>query len=282
MRTARHTRRDAAPYRLIAPVLTLTLVALIPAALTAQDHEHEEGEDHADHHHAGLHFQHPLFTESVSPDTKLRLDYGRLGSDPAENEMELEGELAFGPAFSIEAGVHYHLDEGEVGDTHVLFKLANAALAESGVHLGYGLELGIPTGPGHEHAVPEPGGTEPDKSWDVAPFVNAGWTDGTWELVAWSVLAVPTDRDVRDIAGTGLRLNGSALYHLAPTVEALLEAFGTAPLSGSDAAPSTASIAPGLRLHPVQGPLMAAAGIAFPVTGDENHVRLLVSAFYHF
>jgi hypothetical protein len=284
MRTARHVRRDAAfrhpggPASVAGSALVLTLVALLPAALTGQQHEHDEGEEHGDHDHAGLHFTHPLFTESVSPDTKLRFDYGRAGGDPAENETEVEGEIAFSPAFSIEAGIHYHLDEGEVGDTHVLFKLASPALAQSGVHLGGGLEVGIPTGPGHAH---EPGG-EPEKTWEVAPFVNAGWTDGIWELVAWSVVGVPTNSDIRDAEGTALRLNASLLAHAGARVDALVEAFGTTALSGSESPAGTMSIAPGLRVRPFDSPLVVGAGVAWPVSGPEDHARLLVSAFWHF
>ncbi len=277
------TPRRIVPYQPpICLAAALALTALLPAALAAQEHDHDQEEGHADHGHAGLHFTHPLFTESVSPDTKLRLDYGRLESDPAENEAELEGELAFAPWFSVEAGVHYHLDDGEPGDTHVLFKLASPAFADAGVHLGGGLEVGIPTGPGHEHAVPQPGVEEPGESWEVAPFVNAGWTDGAWEVVGWSVVAVPTDDAVREHAGTGLRVNTSALYHAGARVDLLLEAFGVTPLSGEEAEPSAASIAPGLRLRPVDGPLVVGAGLAFPVAGEEDHTRLLVSLFYHF
>jgi hypothetical protein len=273
-----HTRHRGVAFYRDTTTLALVITAGLPGGIAAQEpHTHDAG----DHAHAGLHFTHPLFTESVSPDTKLRLDYGRHG-DPAENEMELEGELAFSPAFSIEAGVHYHLDDSEIGDTHVILKLASAALADAGVHLGYGLEVGIPTGPEHEHAVPEPGLGEPGDSWEVAPFVNAGWTDGTWEVVGWSLVGVPTDDAVRETAGVGFRFNGSALFHASDRLDALLEAFGATPISGSETEPTAVSLAPGLRVRPGDGPLVIGAGVAFPVAGEEDHARFLVSLFYHF
>ena len=62
-----------------------------PCRLLAQEHEHQD----ADHDHdARLHFSHPLFTESPSPDTKVRVDYlfREIKSDTHEHSMRLEGE----------------------------------------------------------------------------------------------------------------------------------------------------------------------------------------------
>lgn len=282
------TVRPPVPDGLVAG-LVLTLAVGAPDLAVAQGHDGEDHDpgsgQHATHNHDGLHFTHPLFTESVSPDTKLRLDYGWRAGHETESEMEAEGELAFTPSFSIEAGVHYHVDDGALGDTHVIFKLASAALADAGVHLGYGLEIGLPTGTGHEHAVPEgtdPTGEEHEESYELTPFVNAGWTDGSLELVAWTLVEVPTDRHVRETAGTGLHFNGSALYHAAARVDAVLEAFGSTALSGSASEPTVVSLAPGLRVRPVAGPLVIAAGVAVPVTDAEYDSRVLLSVFWHF
>ncbi len=49
--------------------LSLVLVLVVPLGV-ASAQEHAEAD-----HHEGLHFSHPLIAESVSPDTKVRLDY---------------------------------------------------------------------------------------------------------------------------------------------------------------------------------------------------------------
>lgn len=68
-------------------------------------------DDH-DHDHEGLHFSHPIVSESPSPDTKMRVDYGF--TDITENDEELsqngarlEAEYALHPSFSIEFEVPY-------------------------------------------------------------------------------------------------------------------------------------------------------------------------------
>ena len=82
----------------------LTIVGLFGRAhrLLAQEHEHEH-----DPHDGPIHFAHPLFTESPSPDTKLRVDYlfRQVTSGVHEHSMRLEGEYAFTPSISIEANI---------------------------------------------------------------------------------------------------------------------------------------------------------------------------------
>lgn len=281
------TPRCAVPHRPTLPIalaLALALVmALAPAPIAAQ-HDHSDGHDDHDqvHSHDGLHFTHPMFTESVSPDAKVRLDYGRLNGPGAENEAELEGEWAFASWFSIEAGIHYHLDDGSPGTSHVLFKLANPSLHDAGVHLGYGLEVVVPTAAHEEHDHAVSTAPDPESSWHVTPFADIGWTNGTLELVGWTLLDVPTDEAVRETAGTVLRFNTSALYHLGARVDGLLEAFGRTALSGTAPEPGAIDIAPGLRVRPLDAPLVLGAGVAVPVTGREYDTRLLVSAFWHF
>lgn len=63
-------------------------VLVVAAPLSAQQHSDDE---QAHEHEHGLHFAHPIFTESVSPDRKVRIDYGRTWeADARENEVELE------------------------------------------------------------------------------------------------------------------------------------------------------------------------------------------------
>lgn len=119
------------------------------------DHAHEAA--HAGHAHgSGLHFTHPMIAESVSPDTKVRLDhqYFEFPDGDTEHSGVLEAEYAFARSFSVEAGLPYSYSAGAFGNAEVLLKFANYAFEEAGVLLGYGLELGFPTNgapEGHEH-----------------------------------------------------------------------------------------------------------------------------------
>ena len=119
-------------------------------------------------HKQGLHFAHPLITESPSPDTKIRLDYifkeiegehhgegdeDEEGGESKEHTLQLEAEYAFSRNFSIEVGVPYTFvdpDDGESEDhfnnIEVGFKFATYIFEEYGLLLGGGLELGIPSG----------------------------------------------------------------------------------------------------------------------------------------
>ncbi|MBW3629350.1 MAG: hypothetical protein KY464_08645, partial [Gemmatimonadetes bacterium] len=184
--------------RSIAPLFLLAACTLA-RELAAQEH----GADHTHEDDGVLHFVHPLVSESVSPDTKVRLDY--ILRDPgSETELELEAEYAFRRTFSIEAGVHLDPAAAELGDTHLLFKFANYALARRGVLLGYGLSVGLPTGGGHDHAEEhtaverhEDGDAE-GGVYEFEPFVNAGVMLGELELVAWTLVSIPSDRAEAD------------------------------------------------------------------------------------
>jgi hypothetical protein len=64
--------------------LALLASMLFTAPLVSQEHTHSADDSH------GTHFTRPLFAESVSPDTKLRLDYGfRDLEEGGESELEL-------------------------------------------------------------------------------------------------------------------------------------------------------------------------------------------------
>src|SRR5437868_1343547 len=132
----------------------LLLVAAVgvcasPVRLFGQEHEHEH-----DPHEGPIHFAHPLFTESPSPDTKLRVDYlfRQVTSGVHEHSMRLEGEYAFTPSVSVEANIpitsrsESGTSVNSVGSGEIALKLANYGLAERGFLFGGGLALGVPTG----------------------------------------------------------------------------------------------------------------------------------------
>ena len=88
----------------LSAVTRLALMSLLLASpAMAQEHDHGAHDDHD----GPLHFAHPIFTESPSPDTKLRLDYliRQITADAQEHSMRVEAEYAFTPSFSIEANI---------------------------------------------------------------------------------------------------------------------------------------------------------------------------------
>jgi hypothetical protein len=201
--------------------LVLFACLAVATALSAQTHEETDHDEHE------RHFTHPLFAESVSPDTKLRLDYSHLNvpGGHGANEMELEGEYAFTHFFSIEAGVSLDPDAGQLGETHALFKFVNDALEPAGIHLGYGVELGFPTGTSHEHGdvqLTQSGataqGSTGDNIYEITPFLNAGWMSGPWEVIGWSLFQIPTNQDSQDEVGSELLFNASVLKCTPATV----------------------------------------------------------------
>lgn len=157
--------------------LTLLLAAAFavssPVAAAGQEEHAEEEHEHADDHvhgqeghgHGGLHFTHPMIAESVTPDTKVRLDhrYFDFPGDSRENSGVLEAEYAFHRTVSLEVGLPYSYTAGELGDFGALLKLANFAFEDSGVLLGYGVGVSFPTAgpvPPHTHAPGEGHGEE--------------------------------------------------------------------------------------------------------------------------
>ncbi len=160
--------RHRAPFRPGTRTFSATLVALsllvlallAPPAAVGQAHDHDSAHDG---HHDGLHFSHPLVTESVSPDTKLRVDHRFFDFPTGDGEHSglLEGEYAFHRSVSLEVGLPFSYTDGAAGNLEATLKFANYSFEEAGVLLGYGLQVAAPTNGeapheddhDHEHAV---------------------------------------------------------------------------------------------------------------------------------
>jgi hypothetical protein len=271
----------------IAVMLMIAMVALPSLAVAQESHSHEGSHSHEE----GLHFVHPLFAESVSPDTKVRLDY--LFQDPgSESEAELEGEYAFHRSFSVEAGVHLEPSTAQLGETHLLFKFANYAFEDRGVLLGYGISFGLPTGSGHAHAAEgdrrheegEEHAHAEEDIYEIEPFLNAGVMMGNLELVGWTLFGIPTNQALQENVETRLSYSVSALYHVTPRIQTLLELDGAGGLSGAATERRVTNLAPGIKVRPLAGSnLSVGLGVSVPLSEDrEFDTRLLLSTFYHF
>ncbi|MGH7406371.1 MAG: hypothetical protein ACREJA_10905, partial [Candidatus Methylomirabilales bacterium] len=267
--------------RATAPLVWAVLTLTVPAAAQS---EYSDGPSR----HEGLHFSHPLITESVSPDTKLRLDYlwRRLGGAGAEHEstVRLEGEYAFHPSFSIEITVPYAFLrqngsalESNLGTAEIAFKFANFAFADHGVHLGYGLEFGLPSGNDAK-------GIGSGHLLEVGPFLNAGYKRRRLEVVAWAVFGIPTNQRDTEPVDTELQYNVSTLYHFTSRIQGLVELDGASTLSGNAGSEAEAHVTPGIKIRPIrESNLLLGLGVGFSVAPrTPSGVRVIASAFYHF
>ncbi|RMD86507.1 MAG: hypothetical protein D6807_09560, partial [Alphaproteobacteria bacterium] len=224
-------------------LFAVSLVSSI--ALSSPALAHDTGHDA----HAALHFSHPIVVESPSPDTKVRLDYGFEGSDALDSHMaRFEGEYAFAPWISLEVDLPWrrikeaggparsHLDSGEVA-----LKLVGFADPESGLLLGGGLEIGLPTGSARK-------AIGSSREIEIEPFLDIGLKRGRFELVGFLRFGIPTNKpaEERDAEKLELGYSGSALYHASPRVELLVEFEGSRIVSGEEQENSFL-VAPGIK-----------------------------------
>lgn len=250
---------------------------------------HDESSDH--NNAEPLHFTHPLFTESPSPDTKLRLDYffadqvGETGEPGADlHTARLEGEYAFSPNFSIEVNLPYsvrrpaggpsvsHFDSLDIG-----FKYADYRFQDRGLLLGGGLEFGLPTGSdgkdiGSSHAI------------DIEPFVDFGYRNGSNEAVGFLSLGLPVNEKGDNQATVEVAWNLSLMHHSGRFADILVEFDGQHVAGGAEDGTNIISISPGIRFHGGEGHGLALGiGIRIPVSNDrDSREQVVISLFRHF
>ena len=263
----------------------LLLVAAVgvcasPVRLFGQEHEHEH-----DPHEGPIHFAHPLFTESPSPDTKLRVDYlfRQVTSGVHEHSMRLEGEYAFTPSVSVEANIpitsrsESGTSVNSVGSGEIALKLANYGLAERGFLFGGGLALGVPTG-NDRKAIGS------GHIFELEPYVDAGYKHGEAELVSFLSYSTTIHRRVGEPNEEDVGLAVSGLYHVAERVESVLEFQMIRTVGGPEVGRRTAAVGVGVKYHVGRvHHLVFGLGGRVPVTSErESEHEILISALWHF
>ncbi len=254
-------------------------------------------DDGHSHTKKGLHFSHPLISESPSPDTKIRLDYfffdvegeseegeEEEGGGFKEHTIRLEAEYAFSRNISLEVNVPYTFidpDEGQ-GEDHfnnieVGLKLASFIFEEYGLLLGGGIEFGIPAGDDEK-------GIGSDHIIEIEPFLSMGYKYNNFELVSFLSLGFPVNQDDGEDESDEFGYNVSLLYHLTESIVALLEFDGEVALNGEEDGESVLNIDPGIKIMPFNNKdIQIGIGAGFPLTEDEAfEYRLIGSLFYHF
>ena len=272
----RRHRRDA-----LVTLVSAGLVAISSSEAVALDHpHHDNGDDDGP-----LHFAHPLFTESPSPDTKVRLDYlfRRLTSQGYEHSVRLEAEYAFTPAVSLEANVpltsrsESGTTANSVGSGEIALKLASYAAAERGLLLGGGVAFGVPTGSdrkaiGSSHLV------------EVEPYIDAGYKHGETELVTFVSFSTAMHRRANEGREEAVALAISGLQHVAERVEVLAEFQSERSVAGGESGRQTASGALGIKYHLGRvHHLVVGIGGRLPITRErDSEHEVLLSALWHF
>ncbi len=181
--------------------LLRALVSMVVAAgsgrggLAAEEQQHEH--DGASHRGADLHFSHPLIAESVSPDTKVRVDYffrsvAAEGGDVAESTFRLESEYAFHRSVSVEIDLPY--------------TIRDVPGSGSMSHLD---EAGLPTGNdasgiGSGHIV------------DLEPLLRGGYRQGPLEASASTGFGIPMNQHPGEEIETG---DSGSVVNLTPGVK---------------------------------------------------------------
>ena len=232
-----------------------------------------------------LHFAHPIFSESVSPDSKVRFDFAQEWEEEGSaTELEFEAEYGIHHDFSIEVGLPYVFlspdagaSESGLGNLEVALKFANLAFAESSLLLGYGIAVGLPTGDSDK-------GIGSGNIWEFEPFLNFGVQTGNWEIVGWTRFGIPTNQDVGEEVETEFHYDFSTLYHFSPRVQGLVELNGGTGLSGPEAGEGMLRVSPGIKFAPLGSnpDLFVGVGGSFPLGTEELKAQLRVALFYHF
>ncbi len=238
-------------------------------------------------HDSGLHFSHPLVSESPSPDSKIRADYALMKetaeADALVHRVDLIGEYAPVRWVSFELDLPYTIaDRDEEDNRHnldnieVALKLASFVFEDEGLLLGGGLELGLPTGNSSNDI-------GSDRLVMIEPFVDFGLKKGDFELVGFLQFGFPENENADD-PDWELGWNASLLYHATPQIEAILEFDGERVWGGEEDGETVAHVSPGLKIRPLDDPgFKIGTAISLPITNDEEFdLRWLLSVFYHF
>ena len=233
-----------------------------------------------------LEFSHPLITESISPDTKIRFTFldTKADSSMLSQTYDLELEYAPVPSFSLHLDIPYAVlnPSGEkavssLDNVELDLKFANFAFASHNVLLGYGISFGFPTGS-------QVKGIGSDHIWDINPFFNGGirWKD--WEWTAFFTFGIPSNQHNNENIQTGLESRLTALYHIGNKWQALLEAGNAIQISRFYKGEGNYDLTEGIKFKPdPDKPWIVALGAREPLgKNDELKLQGILSVFYHF
>lgn len=184
-----------------------------------------------------LEFSEPAIASDPSLGTQIRLDHRfRDEADGERYTAELEMEFMVAPWASLELSVPYTYHDPEDGggrqnldSVSLEIKLASYALAESGILLGTGLELVLPTGEDRK------GIGSNNEIW-LEPYVAIGAKFNRFEIISSLALGIPANQSKDDRPGVDLEIgfNTAMIYRAASQYSLFLELDGESVLQGSE------------------------------------------------
>ena len=277
----------------IKKVLMIIAIAGVIGFFIAAPQINAEEADKSEMHeeHEGLHFSHPLISESPSADNMVRLDYFyrniNSGEDDAEeNTLRFVGEYAINRSISLQIEAPFTWREAadepsdsSLDDIEFIVKYGNFAFEDKGIFLGGGFRLTLPTGETKEDI-------GSNHIFEIEPFIDAGYKKGNFETIAFISLGIPTNQrdEEENEEEVSLGYNLSFLYHVTHQIEALVEFDGSTVLSGDEDGPWIVNITPGIKIRPIKDKNFdLGVGVSLPLTDTkEFDVRTIISAIFHF
>jgi hypothetical protein len=233
-----------------------------------------------------LEFSHPLVTESISPDTKIRFTYlnTKINSLITSQTNVLELEYAPVPGFSIHLDVPYSTLKqrgtssfSNLDNIELTFKFANFAFARHNVLLGYGIGFGLPTGNDNK-------GIGSNHILNIEPFLNGGYMWRKWEWTAYFTFSVPTYQRENESIQSSLQSRVTALYHLNNYWQLVSEFGNERDISRSSNQNSNYDLLEGFKYFPFgHVPWIIGAAVREPIgTNSDLNFQWLLTLFYHF
>ena len=233
-----------------------------------------------------LEFSHPLITESISPDTKIRLTFldTKADSNLLSQTYGLELEYSPLPVFSVHLDIPYtilHPSQSQtirnLDEIELALKFANFAFSNHNILLGYGINFGLPTGNQDK-------GIGSNHILYINPFFNGGIKWKRWEWTAYFTFEMPCNQNENENIQTTMESRMTALYYISPRWQALLEAGSTSPISHFYKGDCNYDLTEGVKFMPdPDKPWILAIGVRHPVlNNNELKFQGIFSVFCHF
>lgn len=275
-----HTSGVRAGQLLTACAAAAVFLSTFSTPVFAQSADHDD-----DHDHGALHFSHPLVTESPSPDTKVRFDalFETGPLDARATGFRGEIEYGFSNSYSLAVVAPFvritspaSARASSLGSVELSAKAASYAFAESGVLVGGGLTVGLPTGNDAK-------GIGSDHLYEISPFVDAALKRGDVEAVGFLTFSTDVNRNATDENERSVTFDGSLLWRLVPQVELLGEVTTSRNYGSSEGSYTETFVAPGIKYRPAAWPKLAVGVAALRGVGSVSGTNAVqLSAFYHF
>jgi hypothetical protein len=233
-----------------------------------------------------LEFTHPLITESISPDTKIRLTFfnNKLVQNAVSQIFDFEVEYSPVENFSIHLDLPYTFLHPEVSsmvtnldETELTLKFSDLAFADRKVLLGYGISFGLPTGNQLK-------GIGSSHIWDICPFISAGKKWQKWEWTTYFMFTIPSNQYLNENLQSILEFRMTAIYHFNNRWGGLMEAGNEQPLSHFSSKENNNDLTEGIIYRPdPEKPWIISVGVRHPLfRNDEIKFQGVASLFYHF